>query len=189
MSSARLLPLLTASLFASAAQASEWLYAGYFKTSGVEAHQFFDAESVSHPTPDLVRVWVKSIQLRFFDRYYKTHEKIVVEKSARKVVSGYLPRFLTLDAVKSQYEASQLKDAAIELTGYEVMANEPDIHASSKLYFEIDCVLQRIKLLDGIVYSDQGGVQKKGGKPDLEYHFIAPDSNGQWLSQLLCPRK
>ncbi|HQW20440.1 MAG TPA: hypothetical protein PLI90_07185 [Rhodocyclaceae bacterium] len=165
--------------------ASDWQYAGYVKE---DLHQFFDAESLTHPTKDVTRVWVKSIQQRRFDHYSKTHEKLVVEKAARKIAFGYSPKFLELQAIKGQYETTALRDAIVGLTTQEVMANEPDIQTFSKFYFEIDCAKSRIKLLSGVMYTDNGKISSKKVRPDNDYAFIIPDSNGQWLSVLVCLR-
>ena len=178
--------LVAASLLAGKARASDWQYAGFIKSGDVEAHQFLDSASVSRPSPDVARVWVKAVQVRVFDQYFKSHHELMVEKAARRVAKNYVPRFLTLETVSAKYGPTQLQDAVVDITTYEVAANEPDIQASSKLYFEIECSGQRIKLLQGIAYSDRGVIQRGGRKPSAEYQFIAPDSNGQWLSQLVC---
>jgi hypothetical protein len=180
---------LVALLLGNRALGSDWQYAGYVKVNGLESHQFLDAETVSHPTKDVLRVWVKSIRSKDFDRFYKSHQKLVVERSARKIAAYYGPRFLELDAVKAKYSPAQLTDARVELTSYEVIANEPDIPTLTKLYFEIDCAGQRIKVLSGTSYSERGDVVNRGRITNAEYDFIAPDSNGQWLSQLLCTAK
>ena len=132
---------LQAVFLTNVAYASDWQYAGYVKEG---SHQFFDAESLTHPTKGVTRVWVKSIKERRFERYSKTHKNLVVEKAARKIAGYYSPKFLQLQAIKAQYEATALRDATVDLTAHEVMANEPDIQTSSKLYFEIDCANSRI---------------------------------------------
>ena len=189
MPNCRFIFLVATSLFTSNVWASDWQYAGFIKSGDVEAHQFFDSEGVSRVSPDIVRVWVKAVRVRVFDRYFKSHRKLIVEKAARRVANNYVPRFVTLGTVNAKYEPTQLKDVAVDITTYEVAANESDIQASTKLYFEIDCSGQRIKLLQSIAYSDRGVIQSPGSKPSAEYQFIAPDSNGQWLSQLVCPSR
>lgn len=174
---------LFAVLLTNIVYASDWQYAGSVKDG---AHQFFDAETLTHPTRDVVRVWVKSIQERRFNRYLQNHEKLIVEKTAHKIASGYSPRFLELPAIMSRHEGAALKDVAVEITAYEVMANRPDIQMFSKFYFEIDCANKRIKLLDGTLYKDNGNISNRKARPDNDYTFIMPDSNGQWLSLLAC---
>src|ERR1700693_4134500 len=99
----RTLAAILSAIAASIAYASDWQYAGYAKSGNVESHQFFDADGVSHPTKDTTRVWVKAIRVRDFDRYRKAHKKLVVEKTARKIVTGYSPSFLELPAIKASF--------------------------------------------------------------------------------------
>jgi len=181
---------LLASLSGSIANASDWQYAGLVKAGGVQAHQFFDADSVSQPTKDVTRVWVKSIRVRDFDLYYKTHEKSVVERSVRKIADGYSPIFLALQEVKAQYaDATALANASTTLTAHEVAANTFDIQAFQRFYVEIDCVGKHIRLLQRISYKEDPNVPRAAARPNSDYAFIPPDSNGKWLSLMVCHTK
>src|SRR5207253_9110008 len=93
-------------LFADIACASDWQYAGYNKKGTVESHNFFDAESISRPTKNVTRVWIKSILARSLDRYSKAHEKLVIEKTAPKLAVYYSPKFLKLPAISAPAKAS-----------------------------------------------------------------------------------
>lgn len=168
---------------------SEWLYAGFRKTSSVEAHQFFDAESSARPTPDSVRVWVKAITSRELERSLTRNRDALVELASRKLATGYRPRFLLLDSVEAKYngDASRLQEAAIEITLYEAAAAKADAKTYSKAYFEIDCRQQRMRTLEVIAFTRSGDA-RTGRLPPQDFQFIAPDSIGQWLSQMLCPQ-
>lgn len=176
-------------LSAGVAHGSDWQYTGYSKVGDVETRQFFDAESVSRPAKDVVRVWVQSIRVRDFDRYYKVHEEVVFEKAARKIVSGYIPRFVLLRSVASAYDAKELNNAVAQMTADEIVANTREIQPVGKFYWEIDCAGKRNKLLDGIMLDDNGNPKANPGRRTGQYHFIAPDSNGEWLSLLTCQSK
>lgn len=181
---------LVESLSATIAHASEWQYAGYAKANGVESHQFFDAESISRPTKDVVRVWVKAIRVRNLDRYNKTHEKSVSEKVAQKIAFGYSPQFLMLPAIRAQFaDAGKLENANIDLTIYEVIANESGIKTFHQFYFEIDCLGKRIRMLDGVSYNDRGEPSGKSAKHAGDFSFISPDSNAERWSLMMCPVK
>src|SRR5450830_1265521 len=120
--------------------ASDWQYAGYSKSEGNDTHMFYDADGVQHPSKDVVRYWLKAITQDNLDRYYKKHEKEVVEKSAWKIAVGYTPRFYKLEAIKSQYkDTDSLKDAVIGATSYEIIANSNDALVRTKIYFELNC--------------------------------------------------
>lgn len=178
-------------LSAGNASASDWQYAYTVKEGNVDVHQFFDADSISHPVKGVTRVWVKTIRARDLDRYLAAHTESIVGKASRKFVLGYTPKFLTLRDVKARWYTApaDLEDATILATGYEVMANASDLQTYSKLYFEIDCVGKRMRLLEAILFGN--GRDKKLNKTDRakwDYEYIAPDSNGQLLSLLACPR-
>src|ERR1700733_6366363 len=101
----------TCILFTSLAQASDWQYAGFAKIGKDDTFLFYDADSVQRPSASLVRYWLKSITRSNLERYYSKHEKPLVEKTAHKLVGGYVPRFYQLDAIRSQYtDATLLRD-------------------------------------------------------------------------------
>src|SRR5258708_4874856 len=90
------------SLLALESRAAEWQYAGY--VGGKQpTHQFFDAQSLTRPKKDVVRVWLKSIKVSELDRYFATHESALVEKSAQRVASGQTPRFFQLPVIRAKY--------------------------------------------------------------------------------------
>ncbi len=190
MAGLRVVLVLGVTLSASVALASDWQYAGYAKTPISEAHLFFDTQSVSRPSQGVTRVWVKSIKTRILDRYAKTHEKLVTEKAARKVAVYYRPQFLELPVAQAMYSApNALAKAAVEITLYEVLANEPDIVSETALYFEIDCIGKRYRLLAATLYKDDGTVGKSTTTSNSTFQFIAPDTNAERFSLLVCPSK
>jgi hypothetical protein len=168
--------------------ASDWHYSGYVKDGSSDTYQFYDAEGIQRPSKDVVRLWVKALTQSSLDRYYKKHEKEIVEKSAFKIVTGYSPQFYRLEATRGKYrDKAALQDVIIQTTSYELIANAPDAHVSSKMYFEIDCRERAAKILDLILYLDNGDISKTSSGTRANPQFIPPDSNGEWLSQLICP--
>jgi hypothetical protein len=180
----RLLMLLV-TLSAGTAHATDWRYFGHDLKESVETLTFFDGESVSHPTKNATRVWVKSIRASELARYVNAHEKAVARESIRRMNAGQVPMFLSLPGFKPANKDEVLTAVAL-ITSDEVVASAPDIQPVSKLLFEIDCIGKRIKLLDGFVYNDRGLVlnAKQGA-----FRSIAPDTNEEWLSLLTCPTK
>ena len=63
-----------------------------------------------------------------------------------------------------------------------------DIQLWGKLYYEIDCVGKRIKVLDGTLYNSDGSISNRG-RIRGDYELVPPDSTGEWLSLLVCPSK
>lgn len=90
--------------------------------------------------------------------------------------------------MKAKYEdAAALRDVAVDLTIFEVMANTTDIAISAKFNFEIDCPGKRMKLLENFISNNNDLVQSSPVR-GKEYEFVAPDSNGEWIWMLVCPR-
>ena len=172
----------------SAAIASDWNYAGASTIGKVEAHQFFDAESLSRPSANTVRVWVMQLRRSSLDAYLESHRASVLDKSGKKLVAGYAPQFFNLAPVKAKFSQSEVDNWKAAFTSFEIIANAQGIQPFSKFYFDIDCKGRRIKILDGYLYADSGDVESKVGS-DLPFQFIAPDTTAQWISWLLCKQK
>ena len=167
--------------------ASDWQYAGYSKIGQDDTFLFYDSDGVQRPSQKLARYWLKSITRSNLDRYYEKHEKSLVEKTARKIAAGYVPRYYQLEAIRSQYaDPTTLRDAIIEISSYEVVANEPGTVLKAKIYFEIDCGERKSRVMEMISYDLKGAIAKSGSAQGT-FQFIPPDSNGEWQSQLICP--
>ena len=175
--------------FSGAAQASDWQYAGFSKIGSDETYLFYDAEGIQRPSHNLARYWLKAMTRVNLDRYFAKHEKLLVEKTARKIGAGYVPKFYQLNAIRSQYgNADVFRDAAIEITSYEVVANERDALVKHKLYFELNCADRSSRILEILSY-DLNGLLKRAGAAQANYQFIPPDSNGEFQSQLICTKE
>lgn len=186
----RLSLALPVALFALGAHASEWRIAGLTKMlNDNQSVLFFDAETVSHPTKDSVRFWLKGIQATQFDSYFKAHKRSVMDQTAKKLATGYAPDLFLLDPVRAQFANSkELNDAIDHYISWEIIANDPSVPTASKFYWEIDCAGRRVKTLDVALYNDRGEL-RPSGKLTNEYRSIDPDSNVQLWSLLLCPSK
>lgn len=172
------------------AQASDWHYAGFAKIGQDDTFLFYDAEGVQRPSATLARYWLKAMTRVNLDRYYAKHEKILVEKTARKIAAGYVPEFHQLEAIRAQYSSAEtFRDAVVEISSYEVVANERDSSVKSKLYFELDCSEGRSKVLEMISYDAKGNILNRRGSAQTRYQFIPPDSNGEWQSRLICSKR
>lgn len=187
MACTRLLIAFLAALSAGIADASDWQFFGFGQQGKDETFLSFDAESISHPTKETTRVRTKAIAVSELERYLMSHNKSVVDHTDRKRLTGYVPPVLLLPTVRGAYADAKGLRRKILITSYELIANTPDIRVVSKFYIEIDCASQRIKMLDGSLFDDGGN--SLSGQSNGEYQFITPDSNGEWLSLLVCPTK
>lgn len=171
------------------AHAADWQYTG--GTDDVST--FFDAEGVQYPDKDTVRVWIKSIAYKTSDNYYeeiegKRKEKFM-EDTAQKKARGYIPKFFLLDSVKRIYKGkSEYESAIAGAIADEIIANDVDVHAAAKAFFEIDCKGKRIGIFSITKYRKDGSIEKSGSTEQPKYDYILPDTTGEWLSMLACPK-
>ena len=184
----KILVLLLAVVLPRIGQASDWQFGGAATENKGQTLVFFDADGIQRPSRNTARVWVKSIYLVTLDQYYKKHNRDIVEKSARKVVTGYIPTYFTLEPIRRKYDSVKAaNEEAIGYVAYEIIANASEIRISSKFFFEIDCSGKRMKLLDGVMYRENGDLVQGSKPPKEEYRFIPPDTDGEWLLLMVCP--
>ena len=170
--------------------ASDWQFAGLAHTDKVDTHQFLDFENVSYAANNSLRVWVYAITQKELDRHYKQHEKEIVEKATRKVARGYIPKFFQLESIKKRYgDKKELEGVTIETVASEVQANSGDIVVSLRMYWEIDCSEKRNRLLDLVSRDEKANESRKRAGLSDKWEYIAPDTNGEWLSLMLCKKK
>lgn len=166
-----------------------WQYAGSSSKDGGTA-SFFHATSVEYPKQNTVRFWVRAISQKALDRYRKEHEKDLVEITARRMVRYEVPRFLALQTIKDKYPDDKAWiDAVIEVLSLETAANAVE-GATSKLYFEIDCKEKQMGVLSAAIFKTDGSLRSNQNfKVPTSVSHIAPDTSGEWLSLMLCPKQ
>ena len=166
--------------------ASNWEFAGGAKTEKGDTYEFFDAESVTKPDRDTVRVWVKSMLRAKLNQTSKS-EKQVIDAGARKFSAGYCPRILKLPSVSKQYgDAKALSDACIDAMVLELKANLPESMEVSKILFELDCKGKRSRPLEMLFFDEKQKLKSSTrGKPG-EWAYVSPDSNAEHWHALLC---
>lgn len=169
------------------AYAADWQYAGLV---GKDKASFFDAEGIQYPDKDTVRMWVKNIPEKAIKKYFNSKDRDqVIEESARKITSGYIPNYLKLESIKRTLPTDlKMQDALATMVSDEIIANKPGVQATTATYFEIDCKGKRISPLTIIKYRKNGSVAKSETPQPAKYFYIVPDSSGDWLSMLVCPK-
>jgi hypothetical protein len=166
--------------------AADWQYTGGTK----DGSTFYDAESIQYPDKDSVRVWVKSITSKAASSYFKgKKEKKLIDDAATKMASGYVPNYLLLESVKRIYKnENDYRGAIAEVIADEIIANEFGVHADVSIYYQIDCKGKRIGTLSFTKYRKDTSVETSGSTEQPKYDCISPDSTGEWLSMLVCPK-
>jgi hypothetical protein len=169
------------------AYAADWQYAG---NVGKDQASFFDAAGVQYPDKDTVRIWVKYIPEKTIKSYLNSKDREqVIEESALKMASGYIPVFIKLESIKRTLPDNlKMQDALATMISDEIIANKSDVLADTTTYFEIDCKGKRIAPLTIIKYRKNGGIAKSEIPKQAKYFYIVPDSSGDWLAMLVCPK-
>lgn len=174
------------------AHATDWRFAG--NVDNIDA-SYFDADGIQYPDKDTVRVWVKYISVNTINRYFESnHRKQVIDDTAKKIASGYIPNYVALEPVQRtlpsdpNQKEDKLRNILAEVISGEVIANKAVVHATSAIFYEIDCKGKRIGLLEYIKYRTYGSIEKSQSLERPQYDSIKPDSSGEWLSMLVCPK-
>ena len=169
------------------AYAADWQYAGNVDK---DKASFFDAAGVQYPDKDTVRMWVKYIPEKTIRSYFTGKNRgQVIEESALKMASGYIPVFLKLESIKRTFPTElKMQDALATMVSDEIIANKADVQATTATYFEIDCKGKRIAPLTIIKYRKNGNIAKSEIPKQANYFYIVPDSSGDWLAMLVCPK-
>jgi hypothetical protein len=172
-----------------ATHASDWQYAGYAKDGNDEIYLFYDAESVQRPNENTVRYWLKAMTKANLELYFTKHQNLLIEKTVQKVAKGYVPRYLQLNTVRSHYDDDESLEAiTMEASSFELIANKRDALVKHKIYYELDCIERKLRILEAISFDSHGDISKQIGASEASYQFVSPDSNGDAQSQLICSK-
>lgn len=148
---------------------------------------FLDSSDVVRTPDDVVHVWVESIPQGQLDRYYQKNKDTLVKKAAVDYIVGYVPRFFQLPSVKSSYNKEQLANIASTTTVYELIVNTHRVNPASKIQYAIDCSSnRRIKPIFYLAFDSKGNITRSEAATNAVWIPVIPDSNGQWLSELIC---
>jgi len=136
------------------AYAADWQYAGNVDK---DKASFFDAAGIQYPDKDTVRMWVKYIPEKTIKSYLNSkYRDQVIEESALKMASGYIPVFIKLESIKRTLpDDLKMQDAIATMISDEIIANKADVQADTTTYFEIDCKGKRIAPLTIIKYPQE----------------------------------
>ncbi len=181
--------LLIAGFLCAAADglAADWQYAGIV---GKDKASFFDAADVRRPDKGTVRIWVKDISEKTIKSYFKSKDgDRIMDEAASRIASGYVPEFLKLESSKGMLPSDfNMQDALATMVSDEIIANRPGVLSVTSTYFEIDCMGKRIAPLTIIKYRKNGSIAQSQSPPQARYFYIVPDSSGDWLAMLVCPK-
>lgn len=177
--------------FSTSAYAADWRYFGD-TGSKVEISMFYEASTLERPIPTTVKVWVKGLPEKELLRHSaKGHDRPIAKALARKMKAGYMPGYLLLPAIRNRISKNKHKLAhtAMGITMFELLADSNAVKPITAEYMEIDCKGKRFAFLSLINYGPKGTVKNMENFSVPRFAHIAPDSTGQWLSELVCPKQ
>ncbi|MDR3501740.1 MAG: hypothetical protein P4L79_04080 [Legionella sp.] len=186
---ARLLVFLF--LFPVVAQAADWRFYGSSKIKTDDESLFYDAGSVQHLSETTVRVWMTAFPKKQIDHVMKTANEKMINATAKKMASGYIPDYCLLQEVeKSVSSKKELDDMIIDVIGAEVAANSDNVKSSAQFFYEIDCSKKRIGELSITFFNPDGSVanSRNVNNDTPKFSYIPPNSNAERLSQMVCTK-
>jgi hypothetical protein len=165
------------------ASAADWKYLGgaLLKNKSGEMLAYYDAESVQYLSNGNVRVWIKAVDVSEVVRL-TTKKKEVIKTTAEKVADGYYPPYV----LSHPYPQTSFDDY-MEIVAWEEAANHSEIKPKAKLLFEVNCKDRMIQTLSAVIYKGDDETASTSGID--KWNHISPESNGETLQQILCPRK
>ena len=173
--------------------ASDWRYTG--NTGGKDdSAMFYDADSISYPNKDTVRVWIKLISQKALDKWAQKHslDKRVIDAVAKKIAYGYSPDYFEIPSVKSQRSTAvpkqeEQRNIEMQIMIEEQLADFGDVKETAKVFDEIQCAERQLGFLSIVMYKSNGEVTSTD-TDNPQYHHVAPDTTGEWLLMLVCPK-
>jgi hypothetical protein len=165
--------------------ASNWRYAGIADS---QEPQFFDNDSIEHPSADTVRVWLESVPNDRLSDYYAKHERQLAEFAERRTASGYVPVFLLPPLRRNLFSSrDDFNGAVYRAVVMEAMANSGSVPMAAKARVEIDCALKRTRVVESAAF-DESGALAPGSRQDTPapWHDASIGSNGERLQAVFC---
>lgn len=167
--------------------ASDWKLGGY--STGAKHNAtvlFYDADKVINLNGS-VRFWVKAIDEKKINLFKndKKLEKSLLEETAKKISTYYSPPILSTSRFKKTYKNDQeFLNASVEGALTETIINNIEIPIEAKVFWEINCISNQIKVIELELYDNKGNIS--GGKLKEDWTNISPDSNAESWYELFC---
>jgi hypothetical protein len=124
-----------------------------------------------------LRVWTKCLLQQDLDSVDPESElgKKIVESSAQKVATGYIPPIALIEDIDF--------NQGISVIGYEETANQSNIQPQVQVFYELNCSERMMRPLSTRVRIK--GKDRFDDKPS-DWKYVAPDSSGARLLKILC---
>jgi hypothetical protein len=166
-----LMTLMGSALSGAHAADVDWKLYGAASFPAGEQWCFYDVQGVTQTPEGYLRVWTKCLQQKELDA---VDPKQIVEDSAKRIISGYVPPIVVGDIMKF--------DQIPLIVPYEQIADANSINPTVRIYYELDCSQKRLHELS-MRFSVNGKDKEANERP---WQFVSPEGNGATLLKLLC---
>ena len=136
---------------------------------------FYESKGVI--TRPALRVWTKCLLQKDLDSVDPESElgKKIVESSAQKVASGYIPPIALVEDIDF--------DQGMGVIGYEETANLSNIQDQTRFFYELNCSERMIRRLSTYIRK----LGKEGYSDKLSnWEYVPPEGSGARLLKILC---
>jgi len=174
-------------LLSSVGYSDDWKYFGVKKIKGEEGKLFYESESQEKTSEGYIRVWSKGITNSELERIMKKNEKLIVEKSEKKLANNYTPPFALVHTVappKLFKNPEDINYNILDIITWEEVANCPETQPSEMIFYEINCNERKIRTLSVISYLNDGYVDSNETPGAWIYNPL--ESNDVTLKKILC---
>jgi hypothetical protein len=152
----------------------DWkLYGG--ANVGGESLCFYDAKGLIQQPTGHLRVWTKCVSKGEVDAIFdKDGDKRIIEATAEKVMSGYVPPIAGIQNVD-----------LMVITAYEEVADMAALQPQSRIFYELNCPDRMLRELS-IDLNVDGRIGSRNKPSDWKY--VSPETNGAALLKILCQK-
>jgi hypothetical protein len=150
----------------------DWKAYGGAKIDG-QSVCFYDANGVVRITDGYPRAWTKCLPQKDMDDEFNDAIK---DATAGKVVASYIPPIASVETLT--YEQ------VLDVMRYEATADLTNIEPTMRIFYELDCHGRMLRELS--TYIREHGKEGFDETPKA-WKYIAPETNGARLLQMLCP--
>lgn len=174
---------LLAAMFvmSNSAFSTDWHFAGYVKFEKPGSLVFFDNDGIVK-SGNTVTVWTQGVPIKYFKRNLTKQE---MHDTEDKLLNGKVPRYLQIPDVRKKYKTDkEFLDIELDILMYETLVSFNSFQVSVRALQQIDCQNKTLKLLDITVYNTSGDIKSTG--QDSSTSPIAPETNADWLYQMIC---
>jgi hypothetical protein len=145
----------------------------YYATADI-GHFYYDKESITSPSNDILRVW----------------ERIIKDEDLKRVLEekkGAMQKFLSeKTSEKKNISKEEFEKLYAEWTKefFKYL-----IITEKRMLIEMKCRDKMFRVISGLEYDEKGSVMNSFSNSKTDWQYLVPETPSQELYQILCPQK